>query len=122
MEEELKSVIDLLLTLTKDGSIEWKYGSTENAFKVELNSAIIVITFFNSDLIAGKNDVYELTMFNGTGKAVELASLGVEDDNPDYQLLKQLFCVARESTSKKRETLSHVLKELKEIDQSRLPF
>ena len=119
MDSKTKDIIEHLLSLTKDGKIEWQYANSENAFKIELNSATLVISYISSDFLSGEDDIYSLDMYNGTGKPIGLAALSRSDNQDDYQLLIRLFFAARESTDKKESTLDKILEELNLKD---LPF
>lgn len=119
MDEKIKSIINLLLSLTKERKIEWQYANSDDSFKIELNSATLVISYIECDPFTGKDCEYYINMYNGTGKPIELISLGVGDDPDDYQLLTKLHTIAKESTDKKLSTIEKVLDELTLKD---LPF
>lgn len=120
MEEKIAKVVASLVSMTEDGKLEWKYTNTENSFSIELDSASLVISYTAVDPFSMREDIYELTMYNGTGKPIELVSLGKSDAaTGDYSMLSKLYNLAKEATNKKNSTLDKVLNELSLMD---LPF
>ena len=120
MEKKIKEVVDRLIEMTSEGSLEWQLINTVNSYKLELDAATLVIFYLEYDDLTKKYKVYGLNMFNGTGKPIELVVIGFTDNRADYQLLERLFMLAKDSAQKKQSTIELILKELDE--KTKLPF
>lgn len=119
MEENVKSLLSRLLSMTTEGKLQWKHAGTENSFKLELDSATLVLAFMEMDPIIGESDAYNVLMYNGTGKPVELVTVGASEESTDYQLLSDLYAAVKEATTKRKSTIDKIFKELDDLD---LPF
>lgn len=119
MESKVKRIIDHLLSMTKDGIVEWQYANSEDSYKLELDSATLIISYMDANPFTGNEQGYSLVMYNGTGKPIDLVSCSTNGNPEDYVVLSDLYALAKESTAKIQSTLDKLLKELGEKD---LPF
>lgn len=120
MDDKTTIIIDSLISLTSAGKLEWQYTNTENSYKIELDSATLVISYSDYNPMSGQSSEYSLTMYNGTGKPIELVSIGTINNIQDgYSKMMTLYGLARESTNKRNSTLDKIISELSLKD---IPF
>lgn len=119
MEDNVRDLLSRVLSMTKDGKLQWGHANTEYSFKLELDSATLVLSFSELDPFIGQSNVYNVLMYNGTGKPVELVTIGSGEESKDYSLLSDLYAVVKESATQKKSTIDRIIKELDELD---LPF
>ena len=107
-EKAGKNIVELLIEKTKEKKLEWKRGSSHNSFKVDLNSATVVVTYFPVD--EKGPSVVHVGLFNGTGSAITL--MHAQEGDELYTFLINLYSLAKDSCTKESETLENLLGEL----------
>lgn len=107
MEEKISRLINLVTRRTRDKSIAWSRGSSENNFRAEFEAAILSIELYIDEYGAY---FVTLNMYNGTGDPITLAS--ARDGSEDFNVLWDLYVIAKDSYTKESETIDNLLKEL----------
>jgi len=120
MNNKYKELIDLLISKTENNIITWSYASSEDSFRVELTDAFFVISYF-FDMSLGEG--YGLSMSNGTGKTIDLVSVCGSSHSNDFESLKRLYLVAKDSCTQETATIDKAINELKSLKlPDELPF
>ncbi len=112
MDATNRKLVQLVLDKTKAKLLSWSRGSSVNEYKTELNSATLYIAYGINEEINAYPPLNELSMYmyNGTGAPINLAR--ELSCNIDYDLLNELYEVAKDSCTKESETISNLFDEL----------
>lgn len=112
MDATNRKLVQLVLDKTKAKLLSWSRGSSVNEYKTELNSATLYIAYGINEVVNAFVPLEELSMYmyNGTGAPISLAR--ELSSNTDYELLNELYIVAKDSCTKESETISNLFDEL----------
>lgn len=117
MNDTNRKLLSIVLDKTNKKLLTWSRGSSNNEFKVELNSATLHIShsYIESFNPVDPTEAFSVYMYNGTGAAITLAS--ETDRERDFAMLLELYCAAKDSCTKESETIDNLIKELSELGQ-----
>jgi hypothetical protein len=110
-----KKLVEALIAESKNGSLEWEPMSGQRSFTVPLRKGSVAIRHCSYE----EEDWYEISILNDQGVEVETLTNSKLDEDEGwtrkwYEILQQLFDLARRKALKSDEVLSDILEELKE--------
>lgn len=115
MNDTNRKLLSIVLDKTNKKLLIWSRGSSNNEYKVELNSATLHISrsYTESFNPLDPTESISVYMYNGTGAAIILAS--EQDSEPGFVMLSELYYAAKDSCTKESETIDNLIKELSEL-------